>query len=191
MLNVRLLKLRIIKSGILVLLPLSIFILFISTSIYIEVGQSLTPFSVKVRGYYRGDGTYVRPHTRRPPGGAIHDAPYESKRSSCVIFILIGSGIFCYSVYSFGKLNKNKLLWIIKSEIINEIKDTFDSKLPHMTSRNSFTYYYMDNYKEFCQEEERFINDFLLKFKNKTNTEFNDVDYLKKTFKDYIICTKI
>lgn len=167
-------------------MPLSISILFISTSIYIGAGQHLTPFSVKVRGYHRSDGTYVRPHTRRPPGGVTHDAPYESKRSSCVIFILIGSGIFGYSLYSFGKLNKNELVWIIRSEITNEVKNTFDSKLPHMKSKKSF-YYYMDNYNEYHKEEEKFINDFLLKFKNKTNVEFNDIDYLKKTFKDYII----
>ncbi len=172
MLNIRLLKLRLIKSRTLILFPLSIFILFISVSIYIKAGQHLTPYSVKVRGYHRSDGTYVRPHTRRPTGGAIHDAPYESKRSSSVIFILIGSGMLCYSIYSFAKLNKKELLWIIKTEIINDIKNTFNSKLPPMKSRNSFKYYYMDNYDEYLKEEEIFINNVLLKYKNKTNLAF-------------------
>jgi hypothetical protein len=190
MLNIKLLKLRIIKSGILTLLPLSIFIVVISASIYIRAGQHLTPYSVKVRGYYRSDGTYVRPHTRRPPGGANHDAPYESKRSSSVIFILIGSGVLCYSIYSFAKLNKKELLWIIKTDIINDTKNTFNSKLPYMKSRNSFKYYYMDNYDEYLKEEKIFINNILLEYKNKTNLVFDDINYLKRYFQDYI-CSKI
>lgn len=191
MLNIRLLKQRIIKSGILILLPLSISILFISTAIYLETGQRLTPFSVKVKGYYRSGGTYVQPHTRRPPGGAIHDVPYESKRSLCIVFILIGSGMLCYSIYSFAKLNKKELLWIVKTEIINDVRNTFNSKLPPMKSRNSFTYYYIDNCAEYFKEEYMFINNILLKYKNKTNLEFDDIDYLKKDFKDYVIYTKI
>jgi hypothetical protein len=45
----------------------------------VEAGKHLTPYSVSVRGYYRKDGTYVRPHSRRPPGSVAHDAPYKSK----------------------------------------------------------------------------------------------------------------
>lgn len=47
----------------------------------IEAGEHLTPYSVSVGGYYRKDGTYVRPHSRRPPGSVAHDAPYQAKRS--------------------------------------------------------------------------------------------------------------
>lgn len=162
----------------------------VSILIYIEAGQHLTPYSVSVRGYYRSDGTYVRPHSRRPPGGAIHDVPYESKRFLCMIFILVGLGLFCYAVYSFRKLNKNELLWIIKNEIRNEIEENIDSKLPSIKTEKSFSYYNMDNYNEYHKEEERYINDFIVKFTKKTNIKFNDIGYLKKAFKNFILHIK-
>jgi hypothetical protein len=65
----------IIKKLIAVLIGLVWF--FGSCAICLTACDELTPFSVSVSGYYRSDGTYVRQHSRRPPGGAQHDKPYE------------------------------------------------------------------------------------------------------------------
>lgn len=59
---------------------------------YIEAGRHLTPYSVRVRGYYRRDGTYVAPYHRRPPGSVAHDAPYEQTRSLCQLGMFFGVG---------------------------------------------------------------------------------------------------
>jgi hypothetical protein len=48
-----------------------------SCSLYLDNKSNLTPSSVSVRGYTRRDGSHVSPHSRRPPGGAIHDRPSE------------------------------------------------------------------------------------------------------------------
>ena len=59
------------------LLPLVGLAIFLpSLRAYLEAGRHLTPASVSVSGYFRRDGTYVRPYYRRPPGGVAHDAPY-------------------------------------------------------------------------------------------------------------------
>lgn len=74
--------------------PIVIGIVVFLTSLffYIDAGQYLTPASVSVRGYYRQDGTYVMPYTRRPPGGVQHDAPYENTRSFTLL-LMFGSGV--------------------------------------------------------------------------------------------------
>jgi hypothetical protein len=89
-------------------LPIIICILVFITSLffYIEAGAHLTPASVSVQGYYRQDGTYVRPYNRRPPGGVQHDAPYETTRSVTGL-LMFGSGIgTVISVVSIYKDNK-------------------------------------------------------------------------------------
>ncbi|CAN5324750.1 hypothetical protein BH11PLA2_BH11PLA2_01030 [soil metagenome] len=50
-----------------------------------EASRHLTPAGVSVRGYYRRDGTYINSYNRRPPGGVVHDAPYERIQTFCII----------------------------------------------------------------------------------------------------------
>jgi hypothetical protein len=57
---------------------------------YREAERHLTPKSVSVSGYYRSDGSYVRPYHRRPPGGVAHDAPYERAMGTSQLFMLLG-----------------------------------------------------------------------------------------------------
>lgn len=99
------------KSFIWLILPLCIFGNIQSCSSYKEAGKHLTPYSVNVRGYYRSDGTYVRPHNRRPPGSVKHDAPYERKRMYMGILFFIcliggGSSIIVYIEMSIGEIDK-------------------------------------------------------------------------------------
>jgi len=68
---------------------------------YREAGRHLTPASVSVSGYYRRDGTYVRPYHRRPPGGVAHDAPYERTRSYCQGGMCLGVAISLLPLLSF------------------------------------------------------------------------------------------
>src|SRR5947207_15081085 len=70
-------------------------------TLYLEAGRHLTPASVSVSGYYRRDGTYVRPYHRRPPGSVAHDAPYESKRSLCELGMFLGVAISLVPVFPF------------------------------------------------------------------------------------------
>src|SRR5947207_7687444 len=62
-------------------------------TLHLEAGRHLTPASVSVSGYYRRDGTYVRPYHRRPPGGVAHDSPYERKRSLCGFGMFAGGAV--------------------------------------------------------------------------------------------------
>ena len=82
---------RIWLSYALILLPLAGVSIFFGLAIASESREHLSPFSVSVRGYYRQDGTYIRPHSRRPPGGASHDAPYEGKVGQGEWLTIIGS----------------------------------------------------------------------------------------------------
>ncbi len=68
---------------------------------YLEAGRHLTPASVSVSGYYRRDGTYVRPYNRRPPGGVTHDAPYLRTRSLCESGMLLGVAVSLVPVIPF------------------------------------------------------------------------------------------
>lgn len=92
--NIRFVWKNFIKSYIWILLPLCIYGSIYSCSEYIEAGTHLTPYSVSVSGYYRKDGTYIRPYNRRPPGGVNHDAPYENLRfwmgSLFVLSVIVG-----------------------------------------------------------------------------------------------------
>lgn len=51
----------------LMIMKLSIF--FLLTSLLIGMSSSVLARDVRVRGYYRKDGTYVRPHIRSSPDG--------------------------------------------------------------------------------------------------------------------------
>lgn len=75
------------------LIVLGIVTFWKSLSAYKEAEMHLTPASVSVSGYTRRDGTYVRPYDRRPPGGAIHDRPYENAMFFYSILMVMGGGL--------------------------------------------------------------------------------------------------
>jgi hypothetical protein len=82
----------------LVLVVLGALIFWKSLSAYQEAKTHLTPASVSVSGYTRRDGTYVRPYIRRPPGGAIHDRPYEDAMFLYSVLMLVGGGLIILPV---------------------------------------------------------------------------------------------
>jgi len=90
------LKKRLLISLILVVLGTLVF--WKSFSAYKEAKTHLTPASVSVSGYTRRDGTHVRPYNRRPPGGAIHDRPYEDAMFLYSVLMLIGGGLIILPV---------------------------------------------------------------------------------------------
>jgi hypothetical protein len=77
----------------LVLIILGALIFWEGLSAYKEAKTHLTPASVSVSGYTRRDGTYVSPYNRRPPGGAIHDRPYEDAMFLYSLLMLVGGGL--------------------------------------------------------------------------------------------------
>lgn len=102
---------NIFRSYLWLIFPLAFVGGIASCESYIEAGTHLTKASVSVRGYYRKDGTYVRPYNRRPPGGAQHDKPYESERTFMGFLFfccLIGGcgSLFYYVVMSKEEANK-------------------------------------------------------------------------------------
>lgn len=78
-----------------------------------EAGTHLTPYSVSVSGYYRKDGSYVRPHKRRPPGSVEKDAPWKRERFLMGTLFLgsialgLGSLFYTYTV-SVTKINEKE-----------------------------------------------------------------------------------
>lgn len=85
------------KHILLIVVGIALFAFSLSTCI--EAGRHLTPYSVSVSGYYRRDGTYVRPYKRRPPGGVPYDAPFESKRTLCFFLMVVGTGLGAVPAY--------------------------------------------------------------------------------------------
>lgn len=99
---------NIFKSYVWLIFPLTFWGGISSCESYIEAGTHLTEASVSVRGYYRKDGTYVRPYNRRPPGGAKHDKPYESKRlfMGFIFFACLAGG--CGSIFYYVSMCKEE-----------------------------------------------------------------------------------
>lgn len=62
------------------LLPLALLVVTIGASTI--VGSAAQGGDVYVRGYYRSDGTYVRPHIRSAPDGIISNNYGPSRSSS-------------------------------------------------------------------------------------------------------------
>jgi hypothetical protein len=60
---------------------------------FIASRSAMTPASVKVSGYTRRDGSYVRPYSRRPPGSRAKDWPYELGACFSTLVFLVGVGI--------------------------------------------------------------------------------------------------
>ena len=58
------------NSFVWLVLPFCIWSSINSCEGYLSANSKLTPYSVKVKGYYRSDGTKVESYKRRPPGSA-------------------------------------------------------------------------------------------------------------------------
>lgn len=142
-LNRRQIVLRtILKSYIWVLLPISIFGGFESCSTYIDAKSHLTPYSINVSGYHRQDGTYVRPHKRRPPGSVKKDAPWKEKMFLMGTIFLgsmtlgIGSIFYVYNISTI-KINKkdSRINSLVKNrEAIH--KDIHGKEISRIISNN-------------------------------------------------------
>lgn len=78
---------------------------------YDSLSKKLTPYSVDVRGYYRSDGTYVRPHSRRPPGSVKRDKPIKSEMSkvSTTMFIVSAGFYGSLAALLIGSIDTIKL----------------------------------------------------------------------------------
>jgi hypothetical protein len=63
-------------SGMFTWFPAGLLGSIVGIFIFLYAQSNLTPYSVHVSGYYRSNGTYVNPYTRRPPGSVNHDEPY-------------------------------------------------------------------------------------------------------------------
>lgn len=131
----------------------------------VRAGEFLTPYSVNVRGYYRKDGSYVRPHSRRPPGSVAHDAPYEAKRNSLflgittlVIFSLGSSGGFAFFTCKEIKERKKNFQEHIEKALLSKMNIDFSDlaeKPRHLVNRLISRY---DTYKAYnCIKCERRI----------------------------------
>lgn len=140
------------KSFVWLIFPICLFGGIKSCTEYRDAGRKMISPSVSVSGYYRSDGTYVRPYKRRPPGGVAHDAPYKRKRfyMGFLFIVSIAGGIgsvLAYTGMSNAEIRKQeKVLEDLEREKkeaekrkkINEIlfKISFDfSKLPQFPSR--------------------------------------------------------
>jgi len=71
--------------------PIGLLVLAIGMKGCSYAGDNITPRSVGVRGYHRSDGTYVRPHSRRPPGSRKHDEPFETLRVFSALAVIGGA----------------------------------------------------------------------------------------------------
>ncbi|MDC3285764.1 hypothetical protein OAU94_04925 [Flavobacteriaceae bacterium] len=97
----------------------------------VEARKQLTPYSVNVRGYHKKNGTYVRPHSRRPPGSVAHDAPYKSKRSrlfwgmtGLTLLSLVSTGGLVLFSYNEIKDHKGNYKAHIESDCVTKTKNT-------------------------------------------------------------------
>lgn len=119
-------------SFIWITVPAAIFLIPDMYEKRIEAGKHLTLYSVSVRGYYRNDGTYVRPHSRRPPGSVAHDAPYLAKRSRLfwgmtgLILLSLGStGGLVLFTYNEIKDRKGNYKTHIENDLLTRMNSDF------------------------------------------------------------------
>lgn len=114
---------NIFKSYLWLIFPIALLGCTASCESYIEAGTHLTNASVSVRGYYRKDGTYVRPYNRRPPGGAVHDKPFETTRTlmSFLFFVSLVGG--CSSIFVYIEMSREDA-----NELIHKYKEEQERK---------------------------------------------------------------
>lgn len=91
------------------ILPICIFGGVESCSNYNEAKEHLTPYSVSVSGYYRSDGTYIKPYKRRPKGGVAHDKPYINKMSRMRLYFLVCLFVGGWSIWFFSTISINRV----------------------------------------------------------------------------------
>jgi len=160
------------KSFIWLILPICIFGNIESCQSYIDAGSHLTPYSVSVSGYYRSNGTYVRPYKRRPSGGVNHDEPYISERMTMglLFFVcLIGGGgsIIIYARMSISEIENQRKI-IKEIEYKKRIEDERQQKI-------------LKEFENFKREEERqySINEIL----NTINYNFSELTIIPQNLK--------
>jgi|GEM_PF-5428422 len=94
-------------------------VFFTSRYLYLDAGEHLTPYSVSVSGYYRSDGTHVNSYSRRPPGGAKHDAPYETVRS--ITFFFMAGSVISLFYYGYCLYDNSTLKIKLQSKISKQL----------------------------------------------------------------------
>jgi hypothetical protein len=108
-------------------------------------GEKLTPFSVSVSGYYRQDGRYISPHSRRPPGSVKHDEPYIRKSDRlfsgmtalAILSLCSIGGLVIFSTQEIKNRKKN-FLDFIENEVICKLSLDFSNlvnKPRHLINR--------------------------------------------------------
>lgn len=119
---------NIFKSYLWLIFPIALLGGISSCETYIEAGTHLTKASVSVRGYYRKDGTYIRSYHRRPPGGVIHDEPYESKRSMMEFLFFISLVGGCGSIIYYIGMSKDDVNKIIRENEKEQERKRMENK---------------------------------------------------------------
>lgn len=109
-------------------LAICILVLLVSCNEIDQLKRFLTPKSVSVSGYTRKDGTHVSGYSRRPPGGAAHDRPYESKffwyrTASFIVLVIFGFGI-----YYFINLQKEDIEELLGNRALKKLNFQIDIK---------------------------------------------------------------
>ena len=101
---------RLKYSGVLLWLPIAVFLIVIGHYKRDENLGQTTARSVSVSGYYRRDGTHINSYNRRPAGDVPHDAPYER-----AAFFW---GALCFVGYCAGGWVSIRLLFFSADELL-------------------------------------------------------------------------
>ena len=127
-------------AGMLTWFPGGLVVGVVGVCMFSHAQSNLTPYSVSVRGYYRSDGTYVRPHRRRPPGSVAHDAPYGIMRLFSVPIFVAGLAATGIPIYRSKRLTDWELLPIVryKSSLPNR---PVDVRVPRDTAKARADWY--------------------------------------------------
>ena len=172
-----LLKIRILRSYILILFPISLFITTYSFTEILDARKNLTSRSVSVRGYYRNDETYVQSYTRRPPGGAKHDSPFEVRISKYILLAIVGIGVSGIGFVLFFSITSQSLTKEFMQRGIDKIKFKVDlpRKPYNLINMNISVHGFYKNYR--CDQCDRLIS----------NAEFHVSDRKKRRPKKWCL----
>ncbi len=117
----------------------------------------LTPYSVSVSGYTRGDGTYVRGYNRRPPGSVSHDLPYQNEISKLrfydsILYILLIISIIVVLVKGYNLFSKIGIDFddYVHNQVLLTLNFNFKELLNkpfHLINRRISRYSLRANYK--------------------------------------------